>query len=182
MAGNLIQVGADGKVRVKTNGVGNAGIVVAGVDDSCCCAAGPPCTGICETTKSLYTLTTSGVSLQCDIARQITSGDPNGTWDVPYTGLSGGYPRWQLIVPNYFVVRQFNTSYPLCSGPYTDFTYDLIAALQCSAGRFVASVSVNGFLNTVARAYIYGCPTGTWGVEYGPVPPILGYGGTITVS
>lgn len=80
MAGNLLQVGnADGKVRVKSNGV-----VVAGASDPCCCAvACPACDALLSTTPSSIAVTISGVSICSSCTTPPSGGDPFKTFFDP---------------------------------------------------------------------------------------------------
>jgi hypothetical protein len=106
MAGNLIQVGSDGKVRVKSNG-----IVVAGAGDPCCCS---PCIQTCGGSAlkapSAFVVTISGWSNACCTPFGIryikTSTSLNGTYDVNevFTLGSGNHYRNGSFIPVHLIV------------------------------------------------------------------------------
>lgn len=126
MAGDLVQVGSDDKVRVFNNDK----IVVAGASDPCCCVSGTPCTDCPDQTPLQYTVTIADMvncgciySVATNTSWQITSGMFNGT----YCLIQISPCVWRVLFHGPVIERRFGAG---CSGTllFTDdyWTLNLI--------------------------------------------------------
>jgi hypothetical protein len=149
MSGDLVQVGADDKVRVKTGG-GVDGVVVAGASDACCCTALGTC-ALCGASPPLnLTVTVAGLTPRfpagcCNQppgAGSCFQSEINGTYTVTDDGH--GACSWSAVFPFFRRVYSPNTD---CSGSFTSLSTNItVGVTRASSTGWLATVSDNGAL------------------------------------
>ncbi len=149
-SGNLVQVGPDGKVRVRSGAAGNAGAAVAGANDPCCCIAAPPppppfgaCECCSDRTPANFTVTVSGIInctcfLSLDGFYRSLIGSINGnTYCVPQASRCS----WRLTGSSAVEERAYTNS--TCGAIFSSSTFfDVRVSMSCNDALTTHSITL----------------------------------------